>query len=222
MLLAWSGRLRRSNARSRRRIWSGSGSASGCPPTRDTLRRLHRAHLERVPFENFDIHLGVPIPLDATASAEKVALRHRGGFCYELNGAFASLLTALGFDVELREARVYSPAGVLGRPFGHACIAVRLDGAELLADVGFGRGFDEPIPLLPDVTTHDTAVAVGLAARARRRARSRVRRRAADPYLAGARGSSPTSHRAAPSTRARRSRGSRRAPSARSGRRRDG
>jgi N-hydroxyarylamine O-acetyltransferase len=133
------------------------GFGEGLPATGESLRRLHRAHLERVPFENFDIHLGVAIPLDATASAEKVALRGRGGFCYELNGAFASLLSALGFEAELREARVYSPEGVLGRPLGHACLVVRLDGAELLADVGFGRGFDEPIPLVPDVAARDTA-----------------------------------------------------------------
>ena len=133
------------------------GFGEGMPATRDTLRRLHRAHLERVPFENFDIHLGVPIRLDAVASAEKVALRSRGGFCYELNGAFASLLAALGFEVELREARVSSPDGVPGRALGHACIAVRVDGEELLADVGFGRGFDEPIRLLPDITAQDTA-----------------------------------------------------------------
>ena len=52
------------------------------PPTPEALALLHRAHLERVPFENLDIHLGVPIELDEVAFAEKVALRSRGGFCY--------------------------------------------------------------------------------------------------------------------------------------------
>ncbi|MGH9234533.1 MAG: arylamine N-acetyltransferase, partial [Acidimicrobiales bacterium] len=28
------------------------------PPTIEGLRRLHAAHLERVPFENLSIHLG--------------------------------------------------------------------------------------------------------------------------------------------------------------------
>jgi N-hydroxyarylamine O-acetyltransferase len=127
------------------------------PATAEALARLHRAHLECVPFENLDIHLGVPIPLDEAAFAEKVALRMRGGFCYELNGAFASLLSELGFEVELLEARVHSPSGLGGR-FGHLCLGVRTGEREWLVDVGFGRGcFDEPIHLEPEVAQADTA-----------------------------------------------------------------
>jgi N-hydroxyarylamine O-acetyltransferase len=126
-------------------------------PTTEALARLQRAHLRRVPFENLDIHLGVPIELDARGFAEKIALRDRGGFCYELNGAFASLLAELGFDVELLEARVHSPGGLGGR-FGHLCLAVQIGDRRLLVDVGFGRsGSDEPILLEPDVAQADTA-----------------------------------------------------------------
>jgi N-hydroxyarylamine O-acetyltransferase len=126
-------------------------------PSAETLARLHRAHLERVPFENLDIHLGVPIGLDEVAFSEKIAVRSRGGFCYELNGAFASLLDELGFEVELLEARVYSPRG-LGNSFDHLCLRVRNGDGEWLADVGFGRGcFDEPIQLVPEVAQVDTA-----------------------------------------------------------------
>jgi N-hydroxyarylamine O-acetyltransferase len=111
------------------------------------LRTLHRAHLERVPFENLDIHLGTPIVLDQEAFADKIALRSRGGFCYELNSAFAALLTTFGYDVELREARVYGPGGLGGR-FGHLTLAVHTGRRTLLTDVGFGRGgFDEPIDI---------------------------------------------------------------------------
>ena len=110
-----------------------------------------------MPFENFDIQLGVPIELDARAFAERVALGGRGGFCYQLNGAFSYLLTGLGFDVELLEARVHGP-GILGGRFGHLCLRVRIDGSERLADVGFGRGgFDEPIALVPEIEQFDGA-----------------------------------------------------------------
>ena len=127
------------------------------PATAEALAQLQRAHLLRVPFENFDIHFGVPIELDARVFAEKVALRGRGGFCYELNGAFASLLTALGFDVEFLEARVYAPSG-LGGPFGHLCLGVQIGERRSLVDVGFGRGgSDEPILLEPSVVQADTA-----------------------------------------------------------------
>lgn len=120
------------------------------------LRTLHRAHLERVPFENLDIHLGVPITLDSDAFVDKVALRSRGGFCYELNGAFAALLATLGYQVELREARVFGPAG-LGGAFGHLALATRLGGRTLLTDIGFGRGgFDEPLDLEDRAAQPDT------------------------------------------------------------------
>jgi arylamine N-acetyltransferase len=126
-------------------------------PSAAALARLHRAHLETVPFENFAIILGSPMRLDARAFAEKVAVQRRGGFCYELNGAFAALLAALGFEVELLEARVFSPAGP-GIHFGHLALAVRLDGDTSLVDVGFGKGcFDEPISFSQRESQQDTA-----------------------------------------------------------------
>jgi N-hydroxyarylamine O-acetyltransferase len=123
------------------------GVVGELPPTFESLRRLHRAHRMRVPFENLDIHLGVPIVLDVPAFVEKIALRSRGGFCYELNGAFASLLLSLGFTVELLAARVYGADG-LGQRFGHLALSVPVDGVTYLTDVGFGRGsFDVPLRL---------------------------------------------------------------------------
>jgi N-hydroxyarylamine O-acetyltransferase len=122
------------------------GVGEGCSPKLETLRIVHRAHLTRVPFENLDIHLGVPIRLDVRAFAEKLTRRSRGGFCYELNGALAALLAFLGFEVELLEARVYGADGLGGR-FGHLALSVRFGDAAYLTDVGFGRGgFDEPLP----------------------------------------------------------------------------
>ena len=53
------------------------------------LRDLHQAHLVAVPFENLSIHLGEPISLDEADLIDKIVCRRRGGFCYELNGAFA-------------------------------------------------------------------------------------------------------------------------------------
>jgi N-hydroxyarylamine O-acetyltransferase len=124
------------------------GARDDLTPTLATLGRLHRAHRMRVPFENLDIHLGVPIVLDVPAFAEKIAHRSRGGFCYELNGAFASLLASLGFAVELLASRVHGPDG-LGQQRGHLTLAVHVDDATYLADVGFGRGsFDEPLRLV--------------------------------------------------------------------------
>jgi N-hydroxyarylamine O-acetyltransferase len=58
-------------------------------PTLANLLELHRTHLLNVPFENLDIHLGRPIVLDEEKIIHKIVERRRGGFCYELNGAFA-------------------------------------------------------------------------------------------------------------------------------------
>ena len=112
------------------------------------LRTLHRAHQLTVPFENLSIHLGEPISLDERDLIDKIVRRRRGGFCYELNGAFALLLEALGAQVSRVAARVYGEAG-LGPPFDHLALIVRPadDSGPWLADVGFGGHSDYPLLL---------------------------------------------------------------------------
>jgi N-hydroxyarylamine O-acetyltransferase len=114
-------------------------------PTIEALRELHLRHLRTVPFENLSIHLGEPITLDHSALWGKVVTRRRGGFCYELNGAFAGLLTALGYRVTLHQARVFG-GGQWGPPFDHLTLRVELD-EPWLVDVGFGRFAHHPLRL---------------------------------------------------------------------------
>ena len=110
------------------------------------LRLLHRAHQMAVPFENLSIHLAEPISLDEDDLLGKIITRRRGGFCYELNGAFALLLLALGAKVERVAARVYGD-GRLSPPFDHLALVVRLadGGGPWLADVGFGSHSTYPL-----------------------------------------------------------------------------
>jgi N-hydroxyarylamine O-acetyltransferase len=112
------------------------------------LRTLHRAHQLTVPFENLSIHLGEPISLDEDDLIDKIVRRRRGGFCYELNGAFALLLETLGAQVSRVAARVYGEAG-LSPPFDHLALIVRpADGSgPWLADVGYGSHSDYPLLL---------------------------------------------------------------------------
>lgn len=115
-------------------------------PTTRALHDLHLAHLRAVPFENLSIHLGEDIELTEDALVAKVVDAHRGGFCYELNGAFAALLTALGFEVTLLQARVYDDSGHPGIPYDHLALRVRTcDGGDRLADVGFGTHTHFPL-----------------------------------------------------------------------------
>ena len=122
------------------------GYSGPTDPTAGNLRALHRAHLLAVPFENLDISLGRMITIDEVAILNKVVALRRGGFCYELNGAFAALLRALGFQVTLLSARVARANGGEGPDFDHLTLRVDLEDP-WLADVGFGELFLEPIGL---------------------------------------------------------------------------
>jgi N-hydroxyarylamine O-acetyltransferase len=115
-------------------------------PTLETLRCIHRAHLETVPFENLDISLGRPIVLDQDAFVHKIVEENRGGFCYELNGALAALLREMGFRVTLLSARAPRKDGSPGPEFDHLTLRVDLD-QPWLVDVGFGECFLEPLRL---------------------------------------------------------------------------
>jgi N-hydroxyarylamine O-acetyltransferase len=109
-----------------------------------TLAALQRAHLQAVPFENLDVVAGVPVRTDLAWSIPKIVDRGRGGWCFELNGAFGALLDALGFDVSYLGAAVLldGPNVVID----HLVLEVRLDTAWLV-DVGFGDSFFVPLDL---------------------------------------------------------------------------
>jgi N-hydroxyarylamine O-acetyltransferase len=115
-------------------------------PSGETLRALQLAHLLTVPFENLSIHSGEPIVLNDAALFDKIVLRQRGGFCYELNGLFAALLRELGFDVQMLSASVANSEGVWGPEFDHMTLMVTL-ADRWLVDVGFGDSFTEPLLL---------------------------------------------------------------------------
>ena len=115
-------------------------------PDLATLRALHRAHLRNVPFENASVMFGEPVTLDPDTFVHKLGVLRRGGFCYELNGAFAVLLRSIGFDVDLLEARGHEDEGRLGPRFDHLALRVTVDDPWLV-DVGFGYSFVEPLRL---------------------------------------------------------------------------
>ena len=113
-------------------------------PTAETLRGLQVAHLLAVPFENLSIHLKQPIVLEDGALFTKIVEHRRGGFCYEANGLFATLLRGLGFNVTMLSAGVARAEGGFGPDFDHMALMVTL-GERYLVDVGFGDSFREPL-----------------------------------------------------------------------------
>ncbi len=122
------------------------GYRGSTDPTLETLCALHRAHMLTVPFENLDIPLKRPIVLDEELLFDKIVHRRRGGFCYELNGLFSALLREVGFNVQRLSARVANAEGGFGMEFDHMTLLVQ-DDEPLLADVGFGDSFIEPLRL---------------------------------------------------------------------------
>ncbi len=65
------------------------------PPSVDALQRLHRRHVERIPYETMWMHAGERWGIDPVESASRIARDHRGGYCYHLNGALSELHEAL-------------------------------------------------------------------------------------------------------------------------------
>src|SRR5579862_105740 len=75
-------------------------------PTLDTLRALHLLHPQAIPFENLDVLIGRPVLLDLESIQRKLIANRRGGYCYEHNLLFRSVLEALGFRVRGFAGRV--------------------------------------------------------------------------------------------------------------------
>jgi len=122
------------------------GFSGQARPDLDTLRQIHRQHLLTIPFENLDVQLHRPMDLDIRRIYSKIVEQGRGGWCYEMNGLLGWALQEAGFDVTRLTGGVWrSQRGdaVLGN---HLLLCVQLD-QPWIADVGFGDGVFEPVPL---------------------------------------------------------------------------
>ncbi|KXH81808.1 arylamine N-acetyltransferase [Sporosarcina sp. HYO08] len=112
------------------------------------LAELQMNHVRQIPFENLDVIRKVPIYLNLTTIFKKLVEKHRGGYCYELNGLFHWLLNELGFQAHLIAGTVLRPNGKWAKADTHAAILVHLQDQLFLVDVGFGAATPhEPIPL---------------------------------------------------------------------------
>ncbi len=124
------------------------------PPSVAGLARLHRAHVERVPYETLAFQLGESPSIDPPAAAARVAATGRGGYCFHLNGAFWMLLTALGYDARMHRAGVQGDdESAPGISADHLALTVQglpdehaPDGVWMV-DVGLGDALYEPVPL---------------------------------------------------------------------------
>ena len=110
------------------------------PLSKEGLDMLQWAHLTHVPFENLDLFdYNAKIDFDVETMYDKVVARNRGGYCFELNSIFYSLIKACGFEAHPIGVRItmggesaYLPA------IAHRGTIVTIDGKRYFSDVGFG------------------------------------------------------------------------------------
>jgi N-hydroxyarylamine O-acetyltransferase len=122
-------------------LLSRLGFSTPPPATVEGFVALHRAYLERVPYEDLAVQLGETGPLDETLLAARLLADGRGGYCFELNTVLAMLLRGVGFSVEHHHA-VVGGAG----PTNHMALIATVEDELWLADAGLGEGFLEPLP----------------------------------------------------------------------------
>jgi arylamine N-acetyltransferase len=118
------------------------------------LFRIHRAHLERVPYETTWIHLGEQWSVDSDEAVARIALRQRGGYCFHLNGSLSRLLAMLGYDVSLHVGGVHVVEPAVENLTNHLVLMVsglpsneNPDG-HWYVDAGLGDALYEPLPLV--------------------------------------------------------------------------
>lgn len=124
------------------------------PPSVEALQRLHRRHVERIPYETMWLHAGEAWSIDPVDSLTRIARQGRGGYCYHLNGAFAELLRSLGYEVARHVGGVHGPNGPdSGSAGNHLALTVSgLSSDEnpsgtWYVDVGLGDALHEALPL---------------------------------------------------------------------------
>lgn len=106
------------------------------------LDRLVHAQLTHIPFDDMDVWGRGAVPeLSVGALFDKIVLRRRGGYCFEMNSLFHALLKELGFDVYMVAAHVMAGKDELGPP-SHCAVICRIGGEKYFCDVGYGG----PVP----------------------------------------------------------------------------
>ncbi len=117
--------------------------------TKENLDDLIFCHQKAVPFEDLAVcEKWGTVDLEPDALFKKIVTEHRGGFCFELNGAFLLLLKGLGYDAVGVVCRVGIPFFGNLRRLDHRGIMVTLDGRDYYCDVGMGGPKpDKAVPL---------------------------------------------------------------------------
>src|SRR5258707_12618198 len=109
-------------------------------PNFATLAAFHAAHVNAIPFEDFDPLLRRPVRLDLTSVQDKLVDGRRGGYCFEQNALFRAALEAIGVKVTGLggSVRWMSPADGPPGPKVDMILKDEPPGGPYLPDVRFG------------------------------------------------------------------------------------
>ena len=112
-------------------------------PSKENLQKLMFAYIMNVPYETLDSSdYKRKVDYAPEHLFEKFVLYRRGGYCYEINGFFMSLLEGLGYDCTPLSGRLLFGRNVYG-PMSHRTTVVTIGGRRYLCDVGYGAGCAE-------------------------------------------------------------------------------
>lgn len=110
--------------------------------SKDYLDHLILQHQLMIPFENLDIVPGKKlISLEIPDLFHKIVCQKRGGYCFELNSLFCSLLNALGYQAYPVLCKVLEGPDPY-YPALHRATVVQLENSLYYCDAGFGG----PVP----------------------------------------------------------------------------
>jgi N-hydroxyarylamine O-acetyltransferase len=119
------------------------------------LHEVHRAQVERIPYETTWLHMGEPWGIDPLASVQRIARSGRGGYCFHVNGALSEVLRGLGYRVTRHVAGVHDAEGPSAERMRNHLVLIVHDlptdanpAGRWIADAGLGDGLHDPLPLV--------------------------------------------------------------------------
>jgi len=102
------------------------------------LGRIQSSCVTHIAYENLDILEGKPLVLTPEALYEKIVIRGRGGYCFELNGLLTYMLREMGYIVTERFARYLRGESEIPMR-RHRVVIVHMDDGDYLCDIGVGQ-----------------------------------------------------------------------------------
>jgi N-hydroxyarylamine O-acetyltransferase len=116
------------------------GFAGSIAPSLETLGQLVQLHVDKIPFENLDPLMGVPVRLELANLQQKLLFDRRGGYCLEHNLLLKAMLEELDYEVKIHPAVVlWNREEPVDEPATHVFLTVEIAGSRYLVDAGYGR-----------------------------------------------------------------------------------